>query len=107
MPNPFDKVKGWLDWLQHGYLIAQLLLALASGKTVKALLATYTNLSSMWITPLWLGVSAAVLALIVFVSNRLRSSGGEETKRLVIHFAVYGTGPQDDVVITDKLNAAP
>lgn len=67
-----EKTKRGLDWLQHGYLIVQLLSSGAVASAVKAMLVTYTHVPHVWITPLWLLTSAAMMTLLVFVGNRLQ-----------------------------------
>lgn len=72
-----EKTKSVLEWFQHGYLLVQLLGSGFVGKTVQALLMTYTHLSSAWITPLWLLASASMMALLVFIGNRLSKRSGQ------------------------------
>jgi hypothetical protein len=68
-----EKAKRSLDWLQHAYLLAQILGSGAVGKGVKAILVTYTHLSSVWIAPIWLAATAFAFLLFTFIGNRLRS----------------------------------
>jgi len=72
-----DKTKRGLDWLQHGYLVFQLLSSGAVGTAVKAILVGYTHVPPVWITPLELLASALMMALLVFVGNRLRRREGQ------------------------------
>lgn len=58
------KLKSALDWLQHGYLIVNLLLAAGAGQLVKAGLLAWTRISPDWITPIWLLFAAAVLLIL-------------------------------------------
>jgi hypothetical protein len=63
------KIKGFLDWVQRGYLLVQILTALGAGKLIEAVLRTQTKLSSVWIAPISLLSSAIVLALLVVFVN--------------------------------------
>jgi hypothetical protein len=54
------KIKGYLAWLQHGYLLFQILTAQGVGKLIEAALRTQTQMSSVWITPIWLLSSASL-----------------------------------------------
>lgn len=69
------KIKGFLDWVQYGYLLVQILTALGAGKLIEAVLRTQTQISSAWITPIWLLSSAFVLALLVAFVNAHRFVG--------------------------------
>lgn len=70
------KIKRFLDWVQHGYLLVQILTALGAGKVIEAVLRTQTRISSLWITPIWLLSSAFVLALLVVFANAYRFVDG-------------------------------
>jgi hypothetical protein len=72
-----EKTKYFLDWMQHGYLIVQVLISIGLGKALKAILVTYTHMPPVWITPLWLLASALMMALLVFIGNQLRKRQGQ------------------------------
>lgn len=78
MPTLAEKTKRGLDWLQHGYLLIQIAGSGAVGKAVKAVLVTYTHISSVWVAPIWLGASTATLALLVYIGNRVRRTPVQE-----------------------------
>ena len=72
MDDLLGKTKRALDWLQHGYLLVQIGGAVGVGKALQAVLVTYTHISPVWITPLWLLASAAILALLIYVGNKIK-----------------------------------
>jgi hypothetical protein len=72
MAGILEKAKRGLDWLQHGYLLVQLGGAIGVGKALQAILVTYTHIPPIWVTPLWLLTSAAMLALLVAIGNYVR-----------------------------------
>jgi hypothetical protein len=74
-----EKTKYTLDWLQHGYLLVQILAAFGVGKAVNAILGSYTKIPSVWITPIWLLVSAATVALFVVIGNKLSRGAGQSS----------------------------
>ena len=53
------------------YFVFEVLFALASGQAVKTVLTMYTHLNPLWITPIWLAVSAAVLGVLTLGLNWL------------------------------------
>lgn len=68
--NFWEKISAWLDWLGKGYLIVEILGGLGGGTMVKALLKTYTDLPSVWVTPIWLLMAAVFVALLVILGNK-------------------------------------
>jgi len=111
----WEKTKRWLDWLQHGYMLVQILGSGAVATGLKAMLLTYTHIPPIWITPIWLGASAVVFALFVYVGNRYqrRDIAADVpvkptplSPKLLIHSAFYGTGEFDDQEVTERLQAA-
>jgi len=67
------RVKSGLDWLQHGHLIYQLLLAGGAGKVVQAMLQKHSQLDPTLITAIWLLVSGVVMAGLVFLGKWLQA----------------------------------
>ncbi|HEY7096211.1 MAG TPA: hypothetical protein VH437_05780 [Terriglobales bacterium] len=66
MASVTEKTKYLLDWLQHGYLLVQILTSAAFGQFAKALLLTYTHIPPIWIAPIWLGISSITLTVLVW-----------------------------------------
>lgn len=71
MPN-FRKVRDALDWpirIQGAYAILATILAGSVGTAVRAILASFTRIPPLWVTPIWLFASAAVLALLLLAAR--------------------------------------
>lgn len=73
------KLKAGLEWVELGKTAVELLLGLFAGQTVKALLMRFTNIPSVWITPIWLGAATALVALFVFLGNRKKGKQSQST----------------------------
>jgi len=72
--NPFAaKLKGYLDWLQHGYLLVQIALGFGVGTTARTLMTSYTHIPAQWVTPIWLLVSGVTIGLLVLVGNLIHN----------------------------------
>lgn len=61
----WDSFKWFLDWIGRIRTLVDLLLALGLGAVLKAILANH--IPQIWLTPIWLLSSAAILALIAWV----------------------------------------
>jgi hypothetical protein len=65
-----EKVRRSAEWLEHGKTVAEIIIALGGGKAVEAALKEFTAIPQIWITPIWLLVSGALLGLLILVANR-------------------------------------
>ena len=63
--------KYYLDWLQHGYWIGNLLASLGIGRALMNLLTSYVAIGADWRGVVWLLFSAAVFWLITLAVSRL------------------------------------
>jgi hypothetical protein len=66
-----EKLKDIIDWLRRGYFIVELFLALGFGTAMRAVFTAFTHIPSIWITPIWLAATAAALAIIIFVGEKM------------------------------------
>jgi hypothetical protein len=76
----WGRLKTGLEWLELGKTFVDVFGGLFVGQTVKAILVRYTQISPVWITPIWLGVATLVFALLLFWGNRKKrkqSQGAE------------------------------
>jgi|GEM_PF-4167544 len=67
-------IKEILDWvirLQGAYAILATLLAGGMGTALRAVLRSYTSLEPIWITPIWVAFTTAILALMLFAGSKL------------------------------------
>ena len=65
-----ERAKSQFEWLQHGDLVLRILGALGVGTFFRAILMTYTHLNPIWITPIWLFMSAILIALSIWLIPR-------------------------------------
>jgi hypothetical protein len=73
MGKNWERFKFILEWIEHGRLAAEIVGSFAAGKTLKAVLATYTSIPPIWITPIWLSFAAIVLYLLIWIGRRGKS----------------------------------
>jgi hypothetical protein len=64
-----EKVKGFLDWVSHGKLIFDLVVAIAFAKATKALLASFAKLSEIWRSPIEWFIGALILGILLYVGR--------------------------------------
>jgi hypothetical protein len=76
----WGRLKTGLEWLELGKTFFDVFSGLFVGQTVKAILVRYTQISPVWITPIWLGVAAAVFGLLIFIGNRKKGKQGQNTQ---------------------------
>jgi hypothetical protein len=82
MPNLWwERFKTGLEWIEHTKLLVELIGSAAFGKTVQALLMTHTQISNVWITPLWLASSAVALYLLMLVSRKVSKKPKEQRQQ--------------------------
>jgi|GEM_PF-5052667 len=79
----FGRIKGMVEWLEHGCFIVWVLLSLGAGKAVKAMLNVFTRIPPDWITPIWIFSSALVLWALLALGKRLhKRSEQKQTAQL-------------------------
>ena len=65
-PSPvLQRVRLAFEWARNAFFLlqlAQLFTALGVGKAVKAVLTIYYHLDPLWVSPIWMLTTAAVLA---------------------------------------------
>ena len=67
-----EKVKEFLEWLEHAYFVGFILIALGAGRAVNALLITFTGMPELWRTPIWLLSAGLVMTCLVALGNHFR-----------------------------------
>ena len=73
------KVKSFLEWLEDGKTVAELLIAFGGGALVRAALHRFTQIPSEWITPIWLVSAGLVMLVFLWVGKKLAPSGQQST----------------------------
>ena len=69
MPK-FKTLKEFLDWVAHGKLLVDIVLAIAGMKGIKALIATFTHIPPAWASFIeWGGAAVILLALLRFTGE--------------------------------------
>jgi hypothetical protein len=81
------------EWSRNAFFLwqlAQLFTALGVGKAVKAVLAIHYHLDPLWVSPLWMLTTAAVLAVFAWKSDRrsLRRTGWSPSWDAVADFSI-------------------
>ncbi len=60
-----EKVKRFAEWLEHGKTVVEIIAALGGGKVFVAVLTLFTKIPPIWMTPIWLLSSAAILWILL------------------------------------------
>src|SRR6266436_2471654 len=74
----WGRLKTGLEWLELGKTFVEVFGGLFVGQTVKAVLVRYTEISSVWVTPIWLGVATVVVGLLIFIGNRKKGKQAQQ-----------------------------
>jgi hypothetical protein len=82
MANFFGKIREQLEWLHHGRLVVEVLLALGLGKSFGVWLKIMWN--SPWVTPIWLLLSAGIMAMLVWASGRKKKVIQQATSAQIV-----------------------
>ena len=70
MPK-FRTIRAFLDWVAYGKLLVDLAITLAGVKAIKAVLATFTKIPQIWVSPIeWL-VGAILLWTLLCLTKGL------------------------------------
>jgi len=91
-----------LDWISRVQTVIKLLLALGLGDILKLALASH--IPQPWLLPFWLFSSAAILALIVWLTPKIFTSQKEQSEK---QNAETGTDRQrwcESLACSDKEN---
>jgi hypothetical protein len=73
----FARADKLFNWLEHGYLLVQIGVAVGVGKLVQAVLLSYTRLPGLYVSAIWWLSGAIVLATFVIVGQRWHSRGAK------------------------------
>ena len=92
-----DRLKTPLDWVQRWVALWQGLVGFGVGKLVEAILKLYTNLSPIWITPIWLLIAAAVWAALAYWSKRKESPLQPAGARTSTQIVTQAVGLEDNI----------
>ena len=93
-PSPIlQRVRLAFEWARNAFFLlqlAQLFAALGVGKAVKAVLTIYYHLDPLWVSPIWMLTTAAVLAVFARRSNRrsLKRTGWSPSWDVVADFSI-------------------
>src|ERR1017187_11035121 len=72
-PSPYlQRIRSAFEWSRNAFFLwqlAQLFTALGIGKVVKAVLAIHYHLDPLWVSPIWMLTTAAVLAAFAWRSE--------------------------------------
>jgi hypothetical protein len=74
------QIKESLDWISHGKLIVELILAFAGKNAVKAWLMSFTNIREVWKSPIEWASAGLILGVLILIFNK-KSRGVVETNR--------------------------
>lgn len=80
----WGRLKTGLEWLELGKTFVDVVGGLFVGQSVKAVLVRYTDISPVWITPIWLGVALVVMGLLIFIGNRKKAKQGQNTQTQMV-----------------------
>lgn len=64
------KIGKAFEWIEHGKTLVEIALAAGGGTAVKAVLLQYTHIPILWVTPIWLTVSAVLLWGLLRISKK-------------------------------------
>ncbi len=94
-----ERIKSYLEWLEHGKTLADLLIAAGGGTIVRAALHRFTQIPSEWITPIWLLSAGILMLLLVRLGKGMgRMPNGQQGTSLIQTSSTKGlTVPPSDM----------